>query len=199
MSATNRGAVRRDQDFYETPAWCVNRLLDAVTFPDGDWLEPAVGNGAIIKAVTNYNPKSAIWWTATDVRDTSMELNLPLKKLRKESFLFWEWTDKDYKVVITNPPYSLAEEFIRHALKIPSNPSVVMLLRLNFLASESRYPLFKEYPPDVYVLPNRPCFTGDGKTDATEYAWFVWPPRYELRRNGRLLVLGTTPAKERRP
>lgn len=197
MSATNRGAVRRDQDFYETPAWCVNRLLDAVVFPEGEWLEPAVGNGAIIKAVTNYDLKKAVHWTATDVRDTIVTMNISLN-FRKDNFLFYQWNE-DYKVVITNPPYSLAEAFIRHALNIRSNPYVVMLLRLNFLASESRHPLFMEYPPDVYVLPNRPCFTGDGKTDATEYAWFVWPPRYKLRHNGRLLVLGTTPAKERRP
>ena len=48
MSATNRGAVRNEHDFYPTPAWCVHRLLEAVPLPAGRWLEPCVGDGAKI-------------------------------------------------------------------------------------------------------------------------------------------------------
>jgi hypothetical protein len=46
MSATNRGAVRRADDYYATPAWCVRALLASVQLPGGRWLEPAAGDGA---------------------------------------------------------------------------------------------------------------------------------------------------------
>ena len=32
----------------------------------------------------------------------------------------------------------------------------------------------RAHPPRVHVSPKRPSFTPDGKTDATEYAWFTW-------------------------
>ena len=54
MSSTNRGAERRADDAYETPAWCVHRLLDTGRFTrdfDRTWYEPACGSGAIIRAV----------------------------------------------------------------------------------------------------------------------------------------------------
>lgn len=31
----------------------------------------------------------------------------------------------------------------------------------------------RSHTPDIYVLPNRPSFSGKG-TDSIEYAWFVW-------------------------
>lgn len=33
----------------------------------------------------------------------------------------------------------------------------------------------EEFPVDhLVVLSKRPSFTGDGKTDGTGYAWFIW-------------------------
>jgi hypothetical protein len=52
VSATKRGSgVRTPDDAYETPAWCVQRLLEKLQLPGGNWLEPGAGDGAIIKAV----------------------------------------------------------------------------------------------------------------------------------------------------
>jgi hypothetical protein len=96
----------------------------------------------------------------------------------------------DFDVVITNPPYNQALEFVRASLRW--GKVVVMLLRLNWIASQKRHAFVREHPPDVYVLPNRPSFTGKG-TDSIEYAWFVWG-----QGGGRIDVLGLTPLEERR-
>jgi hypothetical protein len=76
-------------------------------------------------------------------------------------------------MIITNPPYSKAQEFVERALQeLPKDP-VVMLLPLPFLASKRRFEFNKKHPAHVMVLPKRPSFTGGG-TDAVEYAWFAW-------------------------
>ena len=49
--------------------------------------------------------------------------------------------------------------------------------------------------PDVYLLPDR--FTGAGK-DSQDYAWFVWDDYTFPRSVGKVQVLETTTAKEKR-
>ena len=96
---------------------------------------------------------------------------------------------KDLTAVVTNPPYSLAEKFIRHARKLCPHADLVFLLRLAFLASAKRLPLWQDVGiPDVYVLPNRPSFTGGG-TDSADYAWFVWRKDGNLGDTGELRIL----------
>ncbi|WP_436663579.1 hypothetical protein ACOALA_13645 [Alicyclobacillus acidoterrestris] len=77
-----------------------------------------------------------------------------------------------YDFIITNPPFSLAQEFVEKSLTLAN--CVIMLLRLNFLASGKRKEFWEKHPPTaIHVLTKRPSFTGTG-TDATDYAWFVW-------------------------
>jgi len=89
--------------------------------------------------------------------------------VREKDFL--EWTGNT-DLIITNPPFSLEQEFITKSCK--QAETVIMLLRLNYLGSITRHEWWKEYSPtSLYVLSKRPSFTGKG-TDATDYAWFVW-------------------------
>jgi len=100
--------------------------------------------------------------------------------------------------VVTNPPYNKAEAFVRACRKVYPNADMAFLLRLGFLASDDRLALYTDIgAPDVYVLPNRPSFTGGG-TDSADYGWFVWPRRVR-RTEGRLVVLDGTPKEIRCP
>lgn len=194
MSATNRSDVRRPDDFYETPAWCVRRLLEAVDLPGGVWIEPSAGHGAIIKAVNAI--RSDVRWAGFEIRPEAREHLDPLVFNHGSvnmDFLKTNWLDTP-AVVIGNPPYSQAMEFVTHALY--SGAYVAFLLRLNFLGSDKRSAFMRGHMPDVYVLPNRPSFTGGG-TDAIEYAWMVWPPNHE-RYIGHSQVLKETSRQERR-
>ena len=192
MSATGRGTVRNEADFYPTPAWCVHRLLERAELPGGDWLEPAAGDGAIIRACHDRGD-SNIHWTAVELR---AECRKPLMELSHcvvgQDFLKWN-SIGGYRVLLTNPPFSLAEEFVRASLPLASY--CVFLLRLNFLGSAKRRALFANEMPDIYVLPNRPSFTGKG-TDATEYCWMVWTPE-RGRTSGRIEILAETLAGQR--
>ena len=56
---------------------------------------------------------------------------------------------------------------------------IFFLLRLAFLESKKRIPLYNDFPPKrVYVLQRRPSFfstRGSSRTvDATAYAMFLW-------------------------
>jgi hypothetical protein len=188
VSATNRGGRRSPADFYATPEWCVRRLLETVTLPGGAWLEPAAGDGAIVRAVQRPNVNWDLWELRPSER-AALQKSDPRARINVGDFLEAARAGglrrKRYAVAITNPPFRLAQEFIDGCLACADN--VVMLLRLNYLASKARWEFMSTHTPDVYVLPNRPSFTGRG-TDSIEYGWFVW--QRTRRAEGRVKVLG---------
>lgn len=84
-------------------------------------------------------------------------------------------TDSKYSIIIGNPPYSKAIEFVKKSLELlEENGILILLLRTAFLESKSRYEFWQENPLNrLYTLSKRPSFTGRG-TDATSYSWFIW-------------------------
>jgi len=203
MSATGRGPRRGGpDDCFPTPAWVVDRLLEAWAPRPGTLLEPAAGDGALIAAV---NAKIGDRdWLAVECRATAVSA---LRSVGAATLIadFLTWEPKadgvdDVSAVITNPPFSRVEEFIRHADEICPAADLAFLVRLGFLASKARLALWTDVGmPDVYVLPNRPSFTGDGSTDASDYAWIVIPATDVDRHVGTFRVLAETPAAVRRP
>lgn len=176
MSATNRGTVRKEADFYATPLETVYALLDNYgdIDPNDLILEPSAGNGNIIQALRNRGYQNFI--EAVELRES--ELN-NLDKLASEvsicDFLMdFEATCK-YDVIIGNPPYSLAQKFIDKSLELLApGGRLIFLLRTNFLESQKRFEWWQDKTPNgLYVLNKRPSFTGKG-TDATSYSWFIW-------------------------
>lgn len=204
MSATNRGPrLGGADDFYETPAWCVHRFLEKYPKFLGRCLDPCAGEGAIVKACYSFGKPGLEFdpgnWTCVEIRHTPTvgEYRLWADFLRLDRGDF-PLVGTRIDTVISNPPYKLAEEFIRKSIELFPNASVIFLLRLNFLASRSRLALYRDIGvPDVYVLPNRPSFSDNGKTDATEYAWFVWDPDYRKKAIGELTILDDTPRSQR--
>jgi hypothetical protein len=182
MSATGRNLVGRERlpdDFYQTPAWCVRAILPHLTGVSAV-LDPCCGNGAILDVVADE------WKCIT----TGIELD-PVREVNhlatRGDALRMRWPEA---TVITNPPYSLAFEFVCKSIFTDDDPPLVsrresaFLLRLNWLGSMKRYAFHRIMPADLYVLPRRPSFAHGG-TDATEYAWFVWGPH----RGGRWQIL----------
>jgi len=161
MSATGRSDVRRSDDFYATPAWCTLALLPHLT--RCSVLDPCAGDGAILDTVRQAWGCEAIG-IEVDKDRADRSRSVWRNALTHEP---WPYADQ----IITNPPYSLASEFVERA--ITTGRDCAFLLRLNYLGSKKRAKFHREHPCDVYVLPRRPSFTNGG-TDATEYAWMVW-------------------------
>lgn len=173
MSATNRKSGKRhDADFYPTPEYAVHALLKAWRPPfTGGWLEPGCGDGAIIRAVSNYYANEQMpEWTAIDIRGDALDfMQLPINApevnwIVPQDFLTWKTEDR-FSVCLGNPPFSLAREFIEHAMTTADR--VAMLLRLDYMGTQDRHEFIKSINPDLYILSKRPF------PDSCEYAWFV--------------------------
>lgn len=178
-------------EFFPTPAYCVHRFLEAVKLPFGDWIEPCVGEGAIVRAVNAYHggPDVGVAWTANDIREVA-RLDC-YSELWRLDFTLGLRVDCPWGVGITNPPFSKALAIVRSMLRCCDH--VAILQRLNWLEGSDRAPFLREHPPGVYVLPERPSFTGDGSTDGCGYAWYLWPPQHP-----HVVVLNSTPREIRR-
>ncbi len=160
-------------DFFPTPHGVTRAFLDACPLPDGYWCEPACGAGDIVEAV---GPR--LDWTTLDIRNVPSPV-LSNYHCADTDFLSLALDEEDscriyWDVIITNPPFYLAEEFVRKALNHATH--VAMLLRLAFLESRKREAFHQAHLSDVYVLSRRPSFTNNGATDNSAYAWFHWGP-----------------------
>ena len=185
MSATNRGTVRKEHDFYATPVDVVENLLKFIDLSNvSTILEPSAGSGNVLTPLSgDFNI------TSCEIREEELDtLDGLSQSVIIDDFMTHDFTDK-YDLIIGNPPYSKAIEFVEKSLSLLSeNGKLVFLLRTAFLESKKRYEFWQENPlSDLLVLSKRPSFTGKG-TDATSYSWFVW---INQRKNNGLRLFKT--------
>jgi hypothetical protein len=160
FSCNNATGKRRKADFYETPYSMTRHLLDREAVC-GPVLEPACGNGAIVRELE-----------AADLPVVSYDLERD----------FLSETTR-YPFVITNPPYSKASDFIMRA-KLVAQVGFCFLLPLAYLHGKDRldnifsdrgFPLARVHVFVRYPMLGEPL-REDGKynTGMMVYAWFVW-------------------------
>lgn len=168
--------MRAPLDYYKTPRWVVDELFEKVVDVNkiNSILDPAAGSGALIEGIEGARI------VATDIDDRHSS---SLLKITPDVYIgdFLESSTRvlgTFDIVLANPPYYLAEEFVKHSMGHNSDSVQAFaddgyfLLRLNFLASKKRREWLRAYKPNVYVLSKRPSYTEDGRTDGTEYGWF---------------------------
>lgn len=158
MSSTNRGAKRMERDAYPTPGWAVEAMAEKIVWHGGiaNVLEPCIGTGVIADVLLSNYVDSVDWAEIEQGRD----------------FLTYEFGRK-FDFVVTNPPFSLAKEFIDRSLTLAN--CVIMLLPLSFMGSKKRRDWWRSHPyTAIFYLSQRPSFTNDGKTDSECYAWVVF-------------------------
>lgn len=188
MTATGRSEARIPNDFYGTPSYTVHRLLERLDLPGGAWLEPSAGAGNIIRAVNAV--RRDVKWTAVEHGEATRDALLDTGATVFSSTNFLGWAPlRRFSVCLMNPPFKNALAHVQHAMTMAD--VVVALLRMNWLCSEDRHAWMSANTPDLYVLPQRPSFTGVG-VDSTEYAWMVWG-----RGGRRLEMLALTDLSQR--
>ena len=159
---------RAEDDFYATPSFCAEMLMENEIFAPTIW-ECACGMGHLSEAFS----RGGYDVISTDLVDrgygTSGVDFLETTRLPKEDIS-----------IVTNPPYSLAKEFVLHSLELlHEGQKCAFFLKIQFLEGQSRWELFRDNPPKtVYVSIRRiSCLRngeGDKMASAICYCWFVW-------------------------
>jgi hypothetical protein len=209
MSATTRtkqggpATERHEGDYYRTPAWCVRAI-----FP---WLPPGgmnfrvvdagAGDGAISLALTAQGASYCRENMVCVETNLDRAAQCRAYRFRTHEMDFLAFDAGGIDAIVMNPPFDNAIAFVQHAIECTPRP-VFALLRLPWLASRSRADFHRAHPAHILVLPRRPSFTADGKTDATDYAWFAWNTSDDrgerLIEPGRWDVLDVEPKEPRR-
>ena len=168
----NTGTVkgfRKKSDYYVTPYSITQQLFDNEKFSTHKTiLEPASGAGDMVAVFYRNNFTSVSYDLQKDGKDFLEEKN-------------------SYPYIITNPPFSLAFEFINKCKEVATE-KFALLLPLSYLHGETRYKYIyqdKKYPlARVYVFTRYPMLgdalreDGKYKTGMMVYAWFVWEKGY---------------------
>lgn len=200
---------RRPDDFYRTPAWCVEALLSREAFP-GEVLDPCCGDGAVLDALLSH-------WRAEGRLDMELDLmGVELDPGRADragathpnvwtgDFLSWNEHDLFERVyaIVTNPPYSLAAEFVEASLEtVAPGGKVAMLLRQSFFGS-CRKRLDVILPGSglrqLYMLPKRPSFCVSANCKECGGRWSLEPgvgPYSHPEAEGACPLEGSSPGR----
>lgn len=161
---TKRFADLNGPDFFPTPKWATEALIDNESFK-GDIWECACGNGAMSEVLETVSPHTF----SSDLYDRGYG----------EPGVDFLNAEKRVTNIITNPPYNAAESFVHNGLQL-ANKKFALLLRLAFLEGGNRQrSIFSTSPPArVWVFSERITFYPAGAevkgSGTTAYAWFVW-------------------------
>jgi len=159
-------------DFYPTPGWAVEALLQRENFVGSCW-EPACGKGDISKVLMN----SGYDVYSTDLLDYGF--GIPDVDFLNENSMFSE-THKKVDNIITNPPFNIAIEFINTSKRF-ADDKIAMFLKTTFLEGVERQIMWKDkqFPfKKMYQFSRRVSFGKEDKTHKNggmmAFAWFVW-------------------------
>ena len=170
IGATNHSKEEREvDDYYATDPKAMEALLKVESFSPHIW-EPACGGGHLSRVLEGHGH---------DVRNSDVvdRMGGGVELLDFIDGQLEEWEGD----IITNPPYSFAQEFVERALEVVRDGGkVAMFLKLTFLEGKKRKGMFAKHPPKrVYVFSSRiACAKGGDfrstQSSAVAYAWFVW-------------------------
>lgn len=170
---TNKAALSdRKDDLYETPPDAVFALLKHMPIQEPVW-EPCAGRGAISRILIQYGH------TVT-AQDLCSHAGADEYITPRIDFLME--TVAPARLIITNPPYKLADEFVRRGLYLGC--TFVALLRLVAIEGAGRSDIMskcRHIYAGIERLPMMHRDQWDGpqvQTSSTPFAWFVFDPNW---------------------
>lgn len=177
IGASSHSTGERDiDDYYATDPKAMEDLLRVEVFNHNVW-EPACGGGHLSRVLEDHG----YCVRNSDVVDRMGDGGVELLDFIEGDTGVWEGD------IITNPPYSFAQQFVEKALDtVVDGSKIAMFLKLTFLEGKKRKAMFKKNPPKtVYVFSSRvTCAKGGDfssiQSSAVAYAWFVWEKGYSM-------------------
>lgn len=188
LVGSNSKYGRVENDFYATNPETVKKFLTVLAkdkllaeiFNDSTVWECACGTGNIVKAMQDYFRTRSIYierYMASDLVYRGYGCILDFLKSNTKA-----------DVIITNPPFSLMNDFIKHGLE-QTNRFLIFFAKIQLLETKARAEILKNSPLRyVYVHSERQGtwrngnpLDENGKTWSTTMcmAWFVWDKEYK--------------------
>lgn len=90
---------------------------------------------------------------------------------KKENFFKFK-PDIDFDMIITNPPYSLKDEFLERCYEI--GKPFCLLLPITALEGKRRGNMFRKYGISVLVFDGRVVYMNDKKSNWFNTSWFCY-------------------------
>lgn len=176
LGASNHSDYERaENDFYATSPKAIDELFKVIDKPTEVW-ECACGAGHLSKRMRELGVKVY----SSDLID---------RGYGTPGIDFLAMCNLVAPVIVTNPPYRYAKEFVLHALELGAE-MVCMFLKLTFLEGVGRQELFQKYPP------------AQSQSSLAEYKLPVTATQRCSKRVPQLAMLGSsgrkaTPANQR--
>ena len=170
----------RKNDLYETPPCATRALIPFLERGQMIW-EPACGPGAIVRELRD----AGFCVLATDLVNYGLD-----GSTAGIDFLMERPKFGSPDVIVTNPPFKLADEFTRHALTLAD--TVWIFQRLSWLEGAKRADLIDTHLDQILLgIERLPMMHRDGwegpklAASAMPFAWFRFERRRELGRATR--------------
>lgn len=178
---------RESKEYFPTPPWATRalctKLLELGYYPSKSTVwEPACGEGYMARPLDEFF--ETLW--ASDIKDygwSGLQANFDFISLQPDQMFRGQpdFISGEVDWVITNPPFTLAEEFLSASLAV-AKIGVALFLPLRWLEGIERYTLIfgpeGNKPNYVCQFAERvPILKGVVKRNAstaTAYAWFIW-------------------------
>lgn len=166
---------RVDKDKYRSAPWVVDALIGHYNIGSTVW-EPAAGEGDLSARMKELGKEVF----SSDVESGVDFLNLGGFNIDRVIKSIQIDGAGRLNAVVTNPPYSLADEFIHQSFDIarPRRAVVAMLLYHRFDCAKKRLPIFRDHPHFAMklTLTKRMLIPGFQHTASPRHnhAWFVW-------------------------
>jgi hypothetical protein len=176
--ASYRKWERKPADLYPTPVDATESIipmLKAMKRPDGTpikriW-ECACGDGRISRVLEHHGFEVI----STDIRELPGYGTGGIDFLNDDPLENYGGDMGEIDLILTNPPFSLAEEFIRKARSIC--PNVVLLLKQTYWNTKGRIALWEEHMPSLELKVTwRLAFLKNerGNSPLMDCMWCAW-------------------------
>lgn len=174
--------ARANLDFYPTPrpvAQVLANWFENSNDATGlNWLDPAAGDGALIKGMRDNEIFTEQDWSAIEINELHRsELELVSENVVTGDALKVEWPDAS---VVANPPFFLLEQFWEKAVehRVMFEAWCAVLTPVAWWQAERRAHFVQ---PDVMLALNwRPTFrkrNGAGHKGSQDFVWAILAPR----------------------
>ncbi len=126
----------------------------------------------------NYEYRKPIIWECTDYGSSNItkvlkENGYEVISTHKDNFNFLtDNADFNFDMIITNPPYSLKDEFLKKCYEY--NKPFCLLLPITALEGKTRGELFREKDIQVIVFDGRVEYLNNKKGNWFNTSWFCW-------------------------